>query len=58
MKTLDIHIDQKQQALNFFKNQDIEYKINPTLHGSLIVEFEFINEITDIELKMIYNVLR
>ena len=45
MKTLDIHIDQKQQALNFFKNQDIEYKINPTLHGSLIVEFEFINEI-------------
>jgi len=58
MKTLDIHVDQKQQALNFFKRQGFEYKINPTLHGSLIIEFEFNNDLSDIELKMIYNVLR
>tara|TARA_R100000951_G_C2525844_1_gene144887 strand:- start:114 stop:290 length:177 start_codon:yes stop_codon:yes gene_type:complete len=57
MKTLDIHVDQKQQALNFFNTQGVEYKINPTLKGSLIIEFEFNNELSDIELKMIYKVL-
>lgn len=58
MKNLQLHVDQKNQALNFFNRQNIQYKIIPTLKGSLIVEFEFQNNLSEIELKMIYNALK